>query len=105
MESPIPTSPKQKLLDRVRDVMRLKHDSDRTGQSDVAWIRRCILFHNKCHPKGMGLSEGIDQRSRTVGAVCGGPDGSPGDRRDRVFDASGLGKQRVVTAVVCQIMP
>lgn len=77
-----------------------KYYSDRTKQSDEAWIRRCILFYNKRHPKNMGLSEGIDHRPRTVGAVCGGADGSPCDRGDRFFDASGLGRQRVVTAVV-----
>jgi integron integrase len=44
---------KPKLLDCVRDVLRLKHYSYRTEQSYVAWIRRYILFHNKQHPKDM----------------------------------------------------
>jgi hypothetical protein len=30
----------RKLLDQVRDVIRMKHYSYRTEESDVAWIRR-----------------------------------------------------------------
>ncbi len=52
---PLPLEPpKRKLLDQVRDAVRLKHYSYRTEQSYVAWIRRYILFHNKRHPKDMG---------------------------------------------------
>lgn len=47
----------KKLLDQVRDVIRLKHYSYRTEQTYVYWIRRYILFHNKRHPKEMGCSE------------------------------------------------
>lgn len=47
----------KKLLDQVRDVIRLKHYSYRTEQSYVGWIRRYILFHNKRHPKEMGYKE------------------------------------------------
>jgi hypothetical protein len=47
----------RKLLDQVRDVIRLKHYSYRTEQSYVYWIRRYILFHNKQHPKEMGVPE------------------------------------------------
>jgi integron integrase len=54
--SPIEPQPR-KLLDQVRDVMRLKHYSHRTEQSYVDWIRRYILFHNKRHPREMGSSE------------------------------------------------
>jgi hypothetical protein len=43
-----------KLLDRVRQVMRLKHYSYRTEQAYVDWIRRFILFHHKRHPQEMG---------------------------------------------------
>ncbi|WP_390904348.1 phage integrase N-terminal SAM-like domain-containing protein [Thermocoleostomius sinensis] len=35
----------RKLLDQVRDTIRLKHYSYRTEQSYVAWIRRYSLFH------------------------------------------------------------
>ncbi len=47
----------RKLLDQVRDAIRLKHYSYRTEQSYVGWIRRYILFHNKQHPKDMGRAE------------------------------------------------
>ena len=43
--------PKKKLLDQVRDVIRLKHYSIRTEKAYVSWIRRYILFYNKQHPK------------------------------------------------------
>ena len=38
----------KKLLDQVRDVIQLKHYSYRTEEIHVQWIRRYILFHNKC---------------------------------------------------------
>jgi integron integrase len=47
----------RKLLDQVRDVIRLKHYSYRTEQSYVGWIRRYILFHSRQHPKDMGGAE------------------------------------------------
>ncbi len=43
----------KKLLDQVREVLKVKHYSYRTEQSYVAWIRRYILFHDKQHPKDM----------------------------------------------------
>ena len=46
-----------KLLDRVRDAIRLKHYSIRTEQAYVAWIRRFILYHRKKHPMDMGENE------------------------------------------------
>lgn len=53
---PMETRPR-KLLDQVRDVIRLKHYSYRTEQNYVYWVRRYILFHNKQHPKDMGVPE------------------------------------------------
>lgn len=47
----------QKLLDQVREAIRLKHDSIRTEDAYVNWIRRYILFHNKRHPNEMGSQE------------------------------------------------
>ena len=47
----------KKLLDQVRDAIRLKHYSYRTEQSYVGWVQRYILFHNKTHPKDMGGAE------------------------------------------------
>ena len=49
--------PKKKLLDQVRDVIRLKHYSIRTEEAYVNWIRRYILFHNKRHLREMGSRE------------------------------------------------
>jgi integron integrase len=46
-----------KLLDRVRDALRVRHMSLRTEKSYVNWIRRYILFHAKKHPKEMGEAE------------------------------------------------
>jgi hypothetical protein len=46
-----------RLLDQVRDVIRLKHYSIRTEQSYLHWIRRFILFHGKRHPREMGAEE------------------------------------------------
>ena len=47
----------KKLLDQVRDALRLKHYSLSTEESYVAWTRRYILFHNKRHPNEMGSAE------------------------------------------------
>ena len=51
-----PTPPK-KLLDQVRESLRVKHYAYRTEESYVQWIRRYILFHNKRHPKEMAEPE------------------------------------------------
>jgi integron integrase len=48
---------KPKLLDQVRDVIRLKHFSIRTEQTYIHWIRRFILFHHKRHPRDMAETE------------------------------------------------
>jgi site-specific recombinase XerD len=46
-----------RLLDQVRDVIRVKHYSIRTEYSYLDWIKRYILFHKKRHPKEMGADE------------------------------------------------
>jgi len=48
---------KQKLLDQVRDAVRVRHLSYRTEQAYVDWIRRFILFHKKRHPIEMRETE------------------------------------------------
>jgi hypothetical protein len=45
-----PVPPPRKLLDHVRDVLRVNHYSVRTEEAYVGWIRRFILYHNKKHP-------------------------------------------------------
>jgi len=49
--------PKSKLLDQVREVIRLKHYSLRTEETYVQWIKRYILSHHKRHPREMGAPE------------------------------------------------
>lgn len=44
----------KKLLDQVRDVLRVKHYAYRTEKTYIFWIRRFILFHGKRHPSEMG---------------------------------------------------
>lgn len=46
-----------KLLDRVRDAIRVRQYSRRTEKVYITWIRRYILFHGKKHPSGMGAPE------------------------------------------------
>ena len=55
--SPHAQQNKSKLLDQVRDAIRLKHYSIRTEQSYTDWIRRFILFHGKRHPLEMAEAE------------------------------------------------
>ena len=46
-----------KLLDRVREQLRLKHYSYRTEATYIHWIKRYILFHQKRNPGEMGDEE------------------------------------------------
>lgn len=46
-----------RLMDQVRDVLRVHHYSLRTEESYLQWIRRFILFHGKRHPREMGEEE------------------------------------------------
>jgi hypothetical protein len=55
---PRPSSPKpKKLLDQLRDAIRIKHYSYSTEKTHVHWSKHYILFHNKLHPNEMGGSE------------------------------------------------
>ncbi|RFC30889.1 MAG: Phage integrase, N-terminal SAM-like domain [Candidatus Nitrotoga sp. MKT] len=49
------TSPK--LLDQVRDTLRVKHYAIQTEQSYVDWIKRYIYFHGKAHPKDLAAQD------------------------------------------------
>jgi integron integrase len=53
----LPKSGSPRLLDRVRDKIRLKHYSIRTEQAYTEWIRRFIVFHGKRHPANLGASD------------------------------------------------
>ncbi len=56
MPSPSQPSP-PKLMDRVQQTARLKHLSLRTERSYAQYIRQYIYFHDKKHPKDMGVPE------------------------------------------------
>ncbi len=50
-------APSPRLLDRVREAIRLRHYSLRTEEAYVQWAKRFILFHGKRHPESMGAGE------------------------------------------------
>jgi integron integrase len=47
----------KKLLEIMRDKIRLKHYSIKTENVYIYWSKKYILFHNKQHPKDMGKKE------------------------------------------------
>lgn len=49
-----PLKPPPKLLEQLRDKLRVKHYSIRTESSYIDWARRFILFHGKRHPRTLG---------------------------------------------------
>jgi site-specific recombinase XerD len=55
--TPSPEPRKPKLLDHVREAIRVKHYSLRTEKTYLDWIKRFILFHGKRHPQSMGAEE------------------------------------------------
>ena len=58
VEQPV-QKPRKKLLDQVREVIRVKHYALSTEKTYVSWIRRYILFHGKKHPREMGAPETV----------------------------------------------
>src|SRR5207245_2558348 len=54
-ELPMPQPPK--LLDRVRQAIRVRHYSPRTEDCYVEWAERFIRFHGLRHPNTMGGPE------------------------------------------------
>lgn len=52
-----PASHPPKLLDQLRNRLRLKHYSLRTEQAYSGWVRRYILFHGKRHPTELGKKD------------------------------------------------
>ncbi len=54
-ETATPKPPR--LLDQVRDALRVRHMSLRTEKAYLHWIRHYILFHGKRHPSEMGEVE------------------------------------------------
>ena len=54
---PIEAAHPPRLLDRVRQALRVRHRSPRTEEAYVHWVRRFILFHDKRHPQELGEPE------------------------------------------------
>ncbi|MBE9128085.1 phage integrase N-terminal SAM-like domain-containing protein [Coleofasciculus sp. LEGE 07092] len=54
--------PPKKLLDQVRDAIRLKHYAYRTEETYVQWIRCYILFHIISAIQTMGIRAGANNR-------------------------------------------
>jgi integron integrase len=54
---PSPGGRPPKLLDRVREAIRVRHYSRRTEEAYLAWIKRFIFFHGVRHPAEMGAAE------------------------------------------------
>ena len=46
-----------KLLDQVRDRVRRLNYAYSTEKAYTSWIKRFILYHDKHHPKDMGIPE------------------------------------------------
>ncbi len=46
-----------RLLDQMREVLRLNHLSYRTEEAYISWVKRFIVFHDKRHPKDLGAPE------------------------------------------------
>jgi hypothetical protein len=55
-------NPKAKLLDQLREVLRVKHYSLRTEEAYVLWARRFLKFHRDRtgawqHPRELGATD------------------------------------------------
>jgi len=48
---------KPKLLDQVRNNLRVKHYSKKTEEAYTSWIKQFIIFNNKTHPEKLGKEE------------------------------------------------
>jgi integron integrase len=47
----------RRLVDAVKDAVRIRHYSLRTEETYLHWIRRFIRFHGKRHPRELGAAE------------------------------------------------
>lgn len=58
---PDPVAPQPpRLLDRMRERLRVKHYSIRTEQSYLDWVRRYVRFHGLRHPSELG-ADAVEQ--------------------------------------------
>ncbi len=53
------TQKPRKLLDQLRDAIRLKHDSSSAEKTYAHWANPAILFHNQRHLDERGMNEQI----------------------------------------------
>lgn len=51
-----PGRPAPKLLNQVRDAIRVRHYGIRTEDAYVYWMKRFILFHGKQHPRALNAA-------------------------------------------------
>ncbi|WP_366055944.1 phage integrase N-terminal SAM-like domain-containing protein [Immundisolibacter sp.] len=49
-------APAPRLLDQLRDGVRLKHYSLRTERASAQWVKRYIYFHGRRHLAGLGAA-------------------------------------------------
>ncbi len=61
IHNPSPSVPSavqgKKLLDQYREALRSRHYSLRTETTYTSWVRQYILYHQKRHPREMGVRE------------------------------------------------
>ena len=55
--TPSPLPQPKKLLDQLRDAIRVKGYSIRTEKTYTEWVRRFIIFNHKTHPRDLGPAE------------------------------------------------
>src|SRR5258708_725423 len=55
--TPAPPPAAPRLLDAVRECIRVRHYSVRTERTYTHWIARYIRFHGRRHPRGLGAGE------------------------------------------------
>jgi len=48
----------KKLLEQISEMLRVLEYAKRTEDTYIQWIHRFILFHEKRHPRDMGVTEG-----------------------------------------------
>jgi hypothetical protein len=87
-------NPKARLLDQLREVLRIKHYSLRTEETYVQWTTRFLKFHWEQagkwkHPREMGTSEIMTFLSHLATA-----DHVAGATQNQVFNADGRNVQR-----------
>jgi len=49
--------PEIKLVDQIKNVIRMKHYSMSTGKTCIGWIKRYLVFHHMRHPRDMGVTD------------------------------------------------